>query len=167
MAQELAETKKILAELEAQQGGAGAAAAAVDNSANTMMNQFMALMAAQQQTTEAQIQAQREAAEAQLKTAEEDRKVLLKQMNKQEGQIDALMGELVDAKRKSPTVTSSRGPKPVALSKLLPEISVSKFKAWRKAWDDYVHMCQADKMSLEEKQVLFRSTLSLEMRDIL
>ncbi len=117
-------------------------------------------MKAQQESTEAQIQAQRE-------VAEEDRKVLLKQMIKQAGQIDALTGELVDSKRKHSTVASSRGPKPVAPWKLLPEISVSKFKAWLKAWDDYADMCQAESMSLEEKQVLFRSTLLLEMRHIL
>ncbi len=183
LAQELADTKRKLAELEAQQGGAGSATA--ESPADTMMKQFFALMKAQQETAEvqikaqkeaaeaqkeaaeAQLQAQREAAEAQQKAAEEDRQMLLKQMNKQAGQIDALMKELVDTKRKNSADNGSRGPKPVAPSKLLPEMSVSKFKAWRKSWDDYAHMCRVDKMALEEQQALFRTTLSLEMRDVL
>ncbi len=100
------------------QGEAGT----MESTADTMMKQFFSFMKAQQESTEAQIQAQQEA-------AEEERKVLFKQMIKQAGQIDALMGGLVDQKRKHSTVNSFSGPKPVAPSKLLPEISVSKFKA--------------------------------------
>ncbi len=166
LAQELAETKQKLADLEALQSGAGAAVTA-GTTADTMMKQFMTMMKAQQEAAEAQVRAQREAAEAQQKAAEDDRKVLLNQMNKQASQIDALMKELVDTKRRNATENSSRGPKPVAPAKLLPEMSVSKFKAWRKAWDDYAHMCRVDKMQLEEQQALFRTTLSLEMRDVL
>ncbi len=42
-------------------------------------------------------------------------------------------------------------------------MSVSKFKVWRKAWDDYAHMFRVEKMELEEQKALFKTTLSLEM----
>ncbi len=48
-----------------------------------------------------------------------------------------------------------------------PETTVAKFKAWRKAWDNYARMCNLEKMSLEEQQAHFRSSLTLDMRDVL
>ncbi len=141
---ELEETKRQLAELEAKAGATGTAT----TPAEAMMKEFFMMMQQQQ------------------RAAEEDRNVLMKQINKQQGQIDQLMVELVDSKKKSAD-TTHRGPKPVPPPKLDPETTVAKFKAWRKAWDDYAHMCKVDKMSLEEQQAFFRSSLTLEMRDIL
>ncbi len=136
---ELEDTKRKLAAAEASQ--AGASTSADTTSTDAMMKEFLFMMKAQQQA------------------AEEDRKFLL-------GRIDKLMGELVDSKKKSAS-TSTRGPKAVPPPKLEPETSVSKFKAWRKAWDDYAQMCKLNDLTLEEQQVLLRSCLSLAMRDVL
>ncbi len=170
---ELEDTKRKLAAMEANQAGASSPAG-TPASSDGMMKEFLTMMKAQQQATEAQMKAQQQATEAQMKAqqqaneaqmkaqqhaAEEDRKFLL-------DRIDELMGELVDSKKKSAS-TSSRGPKPVAPPKLEPETSVSKFKAWRKAWDDYARMCKLNDLPLEEQQVLLRSCLSLAMRDVL
>ncbi len=158
LVKELEDIKRELAEAKSSQSGATGSA---DTSASSggMMKDFLTMMQAQQQAAEAQ----RHAAEAQMKAqqqaAEDDRKFLL-------DKIDKLMGELVDSKKTSAS-TSTRGPKPVAPPKLEPETSVSKFKAWRKAWDDYARMCKLNDLPLEEQQVLLRSCLSLAMRDVL
>ncbi len=174
--QELAETKRELAEARAA-AGVSAGASAAETSPDVMMKEFFNLMKAQQATAEAQIKAQQESADAQIKaqreankamqaTAEEDRKALLNQINKQQGQIDVLMTKLVSDNKKKVN-TSSSGPKPVPPPKLQPETSVAKLKAWRKQWDDYAYMCKMDQMELEQQQALFRSSLTVDMRDVL
>ncbi len=135
--QQLEEAQRQLRE--AQEG---AGATGTDSTASSMMMQFFAMMREQQERTEDQIRAQREA-------AEKDRNLLL-------GQIDKLMGELVDAKKRRTSDTTSRTPKPVPPPKLLPDITVAKLKAWRKAWNDYAHICRLDKMDLDEPQEVFR-----------
>ncbi len=63
----------------------GAGATGTDPTANSIMMQFFAMMREQQEEIEDQIRAQREA-------TEKDRNLLL-------GQIDSVMGELVDVKK--------------------------------------------------------------------
>ncbi len=182
ISQELAEAKEKIAELESH--------AATDPM--QMMQKFMEMMKVQQDTAAMQIkaqrdesnaqkmiadaqlraqqeaskaqqeaaQAQKELAEAQLKQAKEDSELLREQLK-------AVMDELVDSKKRgTPTGTASR----LKLSppeKLTPETSVAKLKAWRKAWTDYASMCKIEDMKLDEQQALFRSSLSMDMRNIL
>ncbi len=175
ISQELAEAKEKMAELESH--------AATDPM--QMMHKFMEMIKVPQDTAAMQIkaqrdesntqkmiadaqlkaqqqaaQAQKEQAEAQLKQAKEDSELL-------RDQLKAVMDELVDTKKRgTPTGTGSR----LKLSppeKLTPETSVAKLKAWRKAWSDYASMCKIEDMKLDEQQALFRSSLSMDMRNVL
>ncbi len=126
--------------------------------------QFQGQLRAQHEENLARLNTQREIADAQLKAqqqaAKEERDLL-------QGQFKAVMDELVDSKRRGPTASTPNRFKVSPPSQLTPEMSVAKLKAWRKAWQDYAEMCQLEKMTLREQQALFRSTLSLDMRDIL
>ncbi len=46
-------------------------------------------------------------------------------------------------------------------------VNVAQLKTWKKAWSDYSQMCHIPEMDLEKQQAIFRSALSLQMRDIL
>ncbi len=179
LAKQLAEAEAKAAALEARLAEVGAVANPDDSPSEVMMKQFMAMFKAQQDATQAQLQVQKEAAQlqlkaqieaanaakevadAQLKSAKEDRDLL-------KGQLNALMDELVDAKRKgTPANNTPSRLKVTPPPKLGTEMSVAKLKAWRKAWEDYAEMVKVSEMSLGEQQSLFRSLLSLDMRDVL
>ncbi len=150
ISQELADAKEKIAELESQ--------AAMDPA--QMMQKFMDMMKVQQDTAAMQANAQKMIADAQLKQAKEDSDLL-------RDQLKAVMDELVDSKKKGASTNTSSRFKLSPPEKLTPETSVAKLKAWCKAWNDYASMCKIEEMKLEEQQALFRSSLSMDMRNVL
>ncbi len=155
---ELQEAKQKIAVMEAQ------AATAAEPRPDAFMKDVMMMMKAQNEATQAQLRAQHEENRAQLNT---QREIADAQIKAQQDQMKALMGELADSKKKASTSGTPSRFKVSPPSQLTPEMSVAKIKAWRKAWQDYAEMCQLEKMTLKEQQALFRSCLSLDMRDIL
>ncbi len=135
------------------------------------MKNFIMIMKAQNETLQVQLNTQREITDAQLKVQHQEAK-MQQQAAKEERdllqeQLKTVMEVLVDFKKKDPASHTPNRFKVSPPSQLTPEMSVAKLKAWRKAWQDYAEMCQLEKMTLREQQALFRSTLSLDMRDIL
>ncbi len=189
LAKQLAETQAQLAAALEANPAAAAAANPDDSPSEVMMKQFMAMFQSQQQAAQAQLKAQQDATQAQLQVQKEAAELNLKAQKEAanaarevadaqlmaakdhgvrlEGQLNALMEELVDAKRKNATANTPSRLKVTPPPKLGTELSVAKLKAWRKAWEDYAEMVKVSEMSLGEQQSLFRSLLSLDMRDVL
>ncbi len=170
LAKQLAETEaKLAAALEANP-----AAKPTEPSSDFMMKQFMAALQvqkdaaeAQRQTAIIQLKAQQEAADAAREVADAQLKAAKDHGERLEGKLNALMEELVDARRKGTPANTPSRLKVTPPPKLGIEMSVAKLKAWRKAWEDYAEMVKVSEMSLGEQQSLFRSLLSLDMRDVL
>ncbi len=158
LSQELAATEERLAELKSLAGM---------DSSEKMMRQFMVMLKSQQDVAAMQLKAQQDAANAQREIADAQLKQAKEDSNLLRGQLEALMDELVDTKRQSTTGNPANRFKLSPPEKLTPETSVAKLKAWRKAWTDYASMCKVDEMKIEEQQALFRSSLSIDMRNVL
>ncbi len=176
ISQELADAKEKIAELQAE--------AAADPT-ERMMEKFMSMMKVQQDTAamqikaqrdeanaqkmiaDAQLKAQKDQAEAQLKASEAQLRQAKEDSNLLRDQLKAVMDELVDTKKKGTSTGTSSRLKLSPPEKLTPETSVAKLKAWRKAWNDYASMCKIEEMKLDEQQALFRSSLSMDMRNVL